>query len=69
MGKDIQLERARTLIENEGDPVVYCGEKWWYLRQMVGAVKRAVELLEKNKLLVRWSEKSRDVVRFVEEEK
>ena len=66
MGAEIELRRARTLIENEGDPVVYKGVRWYYLRGMKGAVKRAAELLEKNKLLVRWSEKSRDVVRFVE---
>jgi hypothetical protein len=66
MGTDVEQRRARTLIENEGDPVVYRGEKWWYLRQMVGAVKRAVDLLEKDKLIVRWSKKTKDVVRFVE---
>ena len=62
----IELERARTLIVNEGDRVNYRGVDWYYLRQMKGAVLRAVELLEKKKMLVRWSEKTRDVVRFVE---
>jgi hypothetical protein len=51
---------------NEGDRVNYRGVDWYYLRQMKGAVLRAVELLEKKKMLVRWSEKTRDVVRFVE---
>ena len=66
MGKDIQLERARTLILNEGDPVVYRGVKWYYLRRMKGAVLRGVELLEKKKQLVRWSEKTPSVVRFLD---
>jgi hypothetical protein len=65
MGKDIQLERARTLILNEGDRVRYKGVDWYYLRQMGGAVGRAVKLLEKNKQLVRWSQQTPDVVRFV----
>ena len=66
MGKDIALERARTLILNEGDRVKYHDQDWYYLRGMKGSVARAAELLEKEKLLVRWSEKSLDVVRFVE---
>ena len=66
MGKEVELRRARTLIENEGDPVVYHGLKWYHLRKMEGAVKRAVDLLEKDKLIVRWSKKTKDVVRFVD---
>ena len=66
MGKESQLRRARTLVENEGDPVVYRGVRWLYIRRMEGAVKRAVRLLEAAGELKRWSEKTRDVIRFVE---
>jgi hypothetical protein len=58
--------RARRLIENVGDPVVYRNVKWYYLRSMTEAVKRAVKLLEEARELKRWSEKTRDVIRFIE---
>jgi hypothetical protein len=66
MGKETDLRRARTLIENEGDRVKYRGRDWYYLREMKGAVGKAVVLLQKHKELVRWSEKQSDVVRFVD---
>jgi hypothetical protein len=66
MGKDRDLERARTLIVNEGDRVKYRGVDWYYLREMKGAVGKAVTLLLRRKQIARWSKETRDVVRFVD---
>ena len=66
MPKGNQLLRARQLIENEGDPVMYHGEKWWYLRNYSGWTQKAVRLLEREGKLVRWSKNTPRLVRFVE---
>lgn len=62
-----QLDRARQLIENEGESVVYREVQWWYLRKWYVWTRDAVRLLEREGKLVRWSEKTPRLVRLVEE--
>lgn len=67
MGKPTkkQLEQAQTLIRNWGEPVLYRGERWYYLRTTTPWVRRAVSLLESAGRLKRWSEKTPNVVAFL----
>lgn len=60
-----QLDRARQLIENEGDSVIYRGEQWFYLRRYYAWTQDAVRLLEREGKLVRWSEKTPRLVKLV----
>ena len=64
MGIENQLNRARALIENEGDPVTYHGVHWFYLRKKTTAVKRALVILEEAGMVERWSSVSPDLVRL-----
>ena len=65
MGFISTLEQAQEVVEWEGDPVVYHGEKWYWFRKWTPSRKRAAEMLEDAGKLVRWSEKTTELVRLV----
>ena len=68
MGKPTKkrLEQARTLIENYGEPVLYRGVRWYYLRKMTPWVKRALADLTAARKIGRWSRQTPNVVRFLD---
>jgi len=65
MGKSDPLEKAQEVIEWEDDPVVYHGQKWYWFQKWTPSRRRAAEMLEDAGKLVRWSEKTPELVRLV----
>jgi hypothetical protein len=65
MGKADPLEKAQALIEWQGEPVIYHGQKWYWFQRWSPSRRRAVEVLEDAGRLVRWSDKTTGLVRLV----
>lgn len=59
------LEKAQSLVEWQGEPVIYHGQKWYWFQRWSPSRRRAVEMLEDAGRLVRWSDKTTGLVRLV----